>query len=287
MTVRSYAKINLGLYVLGKRDDGFHDLATVFHRVNLYDTLSFEATDSGVTLDCNRDDIPRDSGNLCVRAAEMLLRDERHTGVHMYLEKHIPAGAGLGGGSSNAAAVLRVLPELLGLSVPDEERMEIAAMLGSDVPFFLQDDSAEARGRGEILTPFSWQCPFYILLVYPGIHVSTAWAYGSLRVREPRPEPALREKIMQILHNSDALATVLHNDFEEVVMQQHPEIRHVRDRMMEMGSVGSLMSGSGSSVFGLFETTEQAAECAAQFPDHYVTSVTAPDFSPSHMVGDA
>ena len=145
MTVRSYAKINLGLYVLGRRDDGFHELATVFHRVDLYDTLQFESTDGAITLTCDRDDIPTDSGNLCVRAAELLLRDRRDRGVHMDLRKRIPSGAGLGGGSSNAAAVLRALPGLLGLHVTDEQLAAMAAELGSDVPFFLHDTSAEAR----------------------------------------------------------------------------------------------------------------------------------------------
>jgi 4-diphosphocytidyl-2-C-methyl-D-erythritol kinase len=287
MTVRSYAKINLGLYVLAKRGDGFHELATVFHRINLFDTISFEASGGGVTLDCNRDDIPRDSGNLCVRAAEALLRDHRHVGVHMYLQKNIPSGAGLGGGSSNAAAVLRVLPSLLGLDLPDEERMEIAAMLGSDIPFFLQDSSAEASGRGEILTPFTWQAPWWILLVHPGVHVSTAWAYGQLHPRIPAETPRLREALLRADTDGEALGTVLHNDFEAVVMDAFPAIREVRDRMLASGALGALMSGSGSSVFGLFRDERAAAACAAQFPEEYVTSLTAPSFSPTHSVHDA
>ena len=287
MTVRSYAKINLGLYVLGKREDGFHDLATIFHRVDLFDTLHFEATGGGVTLEANRDDIPHDRGNLCVRAAEALLHEQRDRGVHMYLEKRIPAGAGLGGGSSNAAAVLRVLPELLGLDVPDEERMEIAAMLGSDVPFFLQDRPAEARGRGEILLPFDWRCPYWILLVTPDIHVSTPWAYGSLRPRPRQPEPPLRAALEKLPHDAGALATVLHNDFEETVMEQHPAIRTLRDHMMDCGAAGALMSGSGSSVFGLFETHHAAARCAERLHGVRATALTAPDFFPTHIVRDA
>lgn len=287
MTVRSYAKINLGLYVLGKRDDGFHDLATVFHRVDLFDTLHFEITGGGVTLESDRDDIPRDRGNLCVRAAEALLRAHRDRGVHMYLEKRIPAGAGLGGGSSNAAAVLRVLPELLGLDIPDEERMEIAAMLGSDVPFFLQDRPAEARGRGEILMPFDWRCPYWILLVTPDIHVSTAWAYGSLQPRPRQPEPQLRAALEKLPHDADALATVLRNDFEDVVMERHPAIGSLRDHMMDCGAAGALMSGSGSSVFGLFEAKNIAENCARHLHGETVTSLTAPDFFPTHIVRDA
>ena len=283
MTVRSYAKINLGLRILGKRPDGFHELQTIFHRVNLSDTIRFKRIDHGVTLDTDRADIPRDRANLCVRAAEAVLRDRPDAGVHMELQKCIPAGAGLGGGSSNAAAVLRTLPRLLGLDIPDEELHEIAASLGSDIPFFLHEGCALARGRGEVLDHFSWSCPWWILLVVPDVHVSTAWAYARLRMQRYQNHMDMRSLLMRAHDRPEALEALLHNDFEDVVMDAHPAIRRVKERMLEGGAAGALMSGSGSAVFGLFRDEQRALRCEGEFPGHYVTALTAPGFSPDHF----
>lgn len=283
MTVRSYAKINLGLRILGKRSDGFHELQTLFHRVNLSDTIRFERIDHGVTLDTDRADIPRDRSNLCVRAAEAVLRDTPDAGVHMELQKCIPAGAGLGGGSSNAATVLRTLPRLLGLDIPAEELQEIAASLGSDVPFFLHEGSALARGRGEVLDHFSWHSPWWILLVVPDVHVSTAWAYAQLRLQRYQNHMDMRSILMRAHERPDALETLLHNDFEDAVMEAHPAIRRVKERLLEGGASGALMSGSGSAVFALFRDEQSALRCEAEFPEHYVTALTAPGFSPDHF----
>ncbi|MBN1448239.1 MAG: 4-(cytidine 5'-diphospho)-2-C-methyl-D-erythritol kinase [Bacteroidetes bacterium] len=289
MTVRSYAKINLGLRILGKRPDGFHTLQTIFHRVNLYDTIRLERTDGGVTLESNRSDIPRDRSNLCVRAAEMLLRGSSGEGVHIDLQKRIPAGAGLGGGSSNAASVLRALPRLLGMDIPEEEVQEIAAMLGSDVPFFLHDGSAKAGGRGEILEYFPYSCPWWIVLVIPDVHVSTAWAYARLRLRlRAQPElPDLRTALLRAEDHADALNLVMHNDFEGPVLEAFPVIGQIKERLREGGARGVLMSGSGSAVFGLFDDEQAALRSESDFPAHYVTALTAPGFSPDHLLRDA
>ncbi len=284
MTIRSYAKINLGLRVLGRRADGFHDLVTVFHRVDLFDTLRFEITDGSVSLESNRDDIPTDDGNLCVRAARLLLEQQRGRGVHIVLHKNIPAGAGLGGGSSNAAAVLRFLPALLDQKFPEEELLEMAALLGSDVPFFLHGGSALARGRGEVLEHFPWACPWWIVLVNPGIHVSTAWAYGSLRLREQPADSDLRAALLAADADDRALALLLHNDFEETVMEAHPPIRQAKQRLLDGGAAGALMSGSGSSVFGLFRDEAEARACAGGFPPGQLLCLTAPGFTPDPIV---
>ena len=287
MTVRSYAKINLGLRVLGRRGDGFHELSTVFHRVNLHDTVQLAATDGGVTLESDRDDIPTDDGNLCVRAARLLLDGHRGHGVHIVLRKSIPMGAGLGGGSSNAATVLRHLPTLLGLRVSEDELREMAALLGSDVPFFLQDGSAVARGRGEVLEYVAWSCPWWILLVNPGIHVSTAWAYGALRLEARPADPDMHDLLARAPQDATALATLLRNDFEAPVMDAHPGIREAREAMLRAGAAGALMSGSGSSVFGLFADEAAARACAAGFAPGQVLCVTPPNFSPVAVVRGA
>lgn len=286
MTVRSYAKINLGLRILGRRTDGFHDISTLFHRVDLFDTLHFEITDGAVSLESNRDDIPTDDGNICIRAVRLLVEQQRGVGVHITLHKNIPAGAGLGGGSSNAAAVLRYLPPLLGVSFPEEELLEMAAILGSDVPFFLQDGSAIARGRGELLEYFSWECPWWIVLVNPAIHVSTAWAYGSLRLAAQPADPDLRAMLLRANEDPASLATLLHNDFEAPVMEAYPAIREVRQTMLDAGAAGALMSGSGSSVFGLFSDGAAARACTDRFAPEHFLSVTSPGFLPDHIVRD-
>jgi 4-diphosphocytidyl-2-C-methyl-D-erythritol kinase len=285
MTVRSHAKINLGLRVLGRRQDGFHDISTIFHRVDLFDTLHFEITGGDVTLECNWDDIPTDDGNLCVRAARLLLASDAakvpgEKGVHIALHKNIPSGAGLGGGSANAAAVLRALPPLLGLSISEKNLLDIALRLGSDVPFFLREGSAAARGRGEELEYFSWSCPWWIVLVNPGIHVSTAWAYGSLRLAAHPEDPDLRTALEQAPTDPEALSVLLHNDFEDAVMEAQPHIRLVKDTMMQAGAAGALMSGSGSSVFGLFDSEAQARDCADRFSDEELLCITRPAFLP-------
>jgi 4-diphosphocytidyl-2-C-methyl-D-erythritol kinase len=284
MTVRSYAKINLGLRILGKRPDGFHDLQTIFHRVNLYDTIRLERTDGGITLESNRGDIPRDRSNLCVRAAEMVLRGTNGQGVHIDLQKRIPAGAGLGGGSSNAASVLRALPRLLGLDIPEDEVQEIAAMLGSDVPFFLHDGSAQAGGRGEILEYFPYSCPWWIVLVIPDVHVSTAWAYARLRLRIHPELQDLRTALLRAEDHADALDFVMHNDLEDPVLEAYPVIGRIKERLREGGARGVLMSGSGSAVFGVFDDEQAALRSESDFPVHYVTALTAPGFSPDHFL---
>ncbi|MBR9977286.1 MAG: 4-(cytidine 5'-diphospho)-2-C-methyl-D-erythritol kinase [Bacteroidetes bacterium] len=318
MTVRSYAKINLGLRILARRGDGFHDLVTIFHRVDLFDTLHFEVTAGGISLESDHEDIPTDDGNLCVRAARLLLAQQRGMGVHITLHKRVPAGAGLGGGSANAATVLRFLPSLFGFHLPQEEVLEMATILGSDVPFFLQDGSAVARSRGEQLEYFSWRCPWWIVLVHPGVHVSTAWAYANLRLSEAAGDVDLRQALLSAsaavsgsppslssfedggtLTDADssanpsaqkaasAFSELMHNDFEPLVMQAHPEIQAIKKRLLNAGAVGALMSGSGSAVYGLFSSQKQAMDCAATFPADQLLSVTEPDFSPEYLPWDS
>lgn len=279
MTIHSHAKINLGLRVLGKRDDGYHDLATIFVPVDLCDTVELHTRDLGLSMECTRDDVPCDSGNLCLRAAAEVYRFAGGGGVHIALDKRIPVGAGLGGGSSNAAMVLRALPRLWGVDIPDDELHAMAARLGSDVPFFLHDGPALAGGRGEILTPLNVRLPWWIVLVTPGIHVSTAWAYAALGTREWQPDPRLDLLLTDAVRGGDS-APLLVNDFEPAVFERWPAIAEMKRRLLENGAVGALMSGSGSTVFGLFSDALEAQAALAEFAPGQVLGVTAPDFSP-------
>ncbi len=262
MHSRAHAKINLGLHILGRREDGFHELRTIFHRVLLHDELSFRRTVRGVTLSVNRRYIPTDERNLCVRAANAFLAAaDVDEGVHITLRKRIPVGAGLGGGSSDAACVLRKLPGLFGIELPEETIRGIALGLGSDVPFFLSEESAYATGRGERLEYFLLDLPYSILIVHPSVHVSTSWAYSQFTPDPGLPQFDLREFLQAHLADPRALAAGLRNDFEPLVFEHYPSVKFAKEQLVALGADVALMSGSGSAVFGLF--AEEPAAVAA------------------------
>ncbi len=236
--VRSLAKINLDLRVLNKRPDGYHELRTIFQTVSLADTIDIEYTAGRTRIDLKSNlNIP---DNLIVRAADSVLKAAGRRGrIGFVLQKRIPLGAGLGGGSSNAAAVLLALPALLGKQLRLDRLMELAAGLGSDVPFFLLGGTAAGIGRGTELYPLPELPSLPVLLITPGIHVSTAEAYGALnRGASGHIAPA------------DWRTGV--NDFEMVVFEQHPQLESIKGKLERLGARPALMSGSGSTVFGIF-----------------------------------
>ena len=249
--LRALAKINLDLRVLGKRPDGFHELRTVFQTISLADTLDLEFTPSrrtSITLD----DELRIPDNLVVRAARLVMDELRITAkIEMRLTKRIPMGAGLGGGSSDAAAVLLALPALAGRALPLAKLGCIGEQLGSDVPFFLLGGTAVGIGRGSELFPLPDTPSRKGLLVAPGIHVNTAQAYRDL---SPRLTTELQQnKIFsfQSLTWDTGLGAGC-NDFEAVVFEQHPELSTLKRRLVRAGATAALMSGSGSALYGLF-----------------------------------
>jgi 4-diphosphocytidyl-2-C-methyl-D-erythritol kinase len=263
--VRALAKINLDLRVLGKRPDGFHELRTIFQTISLADTLEIAFTRSRRT-EILLDDPLQIENNLVTRAARLALDAMRITGrVDMRLVKRIPIGAGLGGGSSDAAAVLLALPALAARKIELPILSGIAAELGSDVPFFLLGGTAVGIDRGTELFPLPDVPAMTGVLVAPGIHVSTAAAYRDL---SPRLTTDLqRNKIINFqsvtwdtarpVGRETSLASV-RNDFEEVVFEQHPELAAVKKRLVRAGAAVTLMSGSGSAVFGLFRDRNRA-----------------------------
>jgi 4-diphosphocytidyl-2-C-methyl-D-erythritol kinase len=280
MMLQAYAKINIGLYILGKRSDGYHDLETVFHEIDLFDEINLERYK---TLEMNADSIlvPTDESNLCLKAASILQKERKiKEGVMIQLRKNIPIGAGLGGGSSDAAAVLRGLNDLWKLKLSNNQLRTIAGQIGSDVPFFIEGGNAYASGRGEILEHFSLDIPFWIAVVTPLIHISTTWAYSHLKLQRDGKETELRTKIAKQISNSKKLATFLQNDFEQSTIEIFPEIGTIKKKLKDMGAVFSLMSGSGSSVFGFFESEKKALDALGSFPKNYQTSLTAPTFKP-------
>ncbi|MAT38651.1 MAG: 4-(cytidine 5'-diphospho)-2-C-methyl-D-erythritol kinase [Ectothiorhodospiraceae bacterium] len=280
--LRAYAKINIGLQIVRKRDDGFHDIDTVFHRVDVYDTIKLTPAESGVTIKCDTPTIPTDDTNLCARAAKALLDATGSTkGVHILLEKRIPVGAGLGGGSSDAASVLTGLTELLHLTISPDELAQIAEKIGSDVPYFLRDGSAYAKGKGEILSYFELDLPYWIVLVYPGIHISTPWAYGRFEFNPQLPIHNLQKLLLEHKALPVRWVNSIRNDFEPIVFEAHEEIMRVKEVLYRTGADFALMSGSGSSVFGLFRDERYANECADFFSKRYPTYITQPGWNPA------
>ena len=258
------AKINLGLHVLRKRSDGYHDIETVFLKIPWEDRLIVEPSES-FSFTCSDPSLPVNKNNLCVKAAHGLWDIAgQKLGAKLHLEKHIPYGAGLGGGSSDAANTLLLLRDFWQMDVPYEELHKLASSLGSDVPFFLSDNTMYATGRGEVLEPLhmpgsgeSYRCPFQIIVAVPDIHVSTAEAYHNITL-DSASRPGLKELVAS--NDLTAWQDKLVNDFETTVFQTHPELALLKQQLYDAGAGYAAMSGSGSAVFGMFPN-----ECRVPF----------------------
>ncbi len=273
VTVPSFAKLNLDLRVLHKRPDGYHNLRTIFQTISLKDSLRIDfnfAKETRIELDSSVEI----ADNLVIRAARLVLgqlKVEAH--VRFQLKKRIPMGAGLGGGSSNAAAVLIALPALIGRRTAPGTLSAWAEALGSDVPFFLHGGTAVGTDRGTELYPLPDLSPHRILVISTGIHVSTADAYAALGRRvtnaltSARESPILREfQAIAWALNSARLAHVpLKNDFESAVFQTHPELAAVARKLRRLGGKPAMMTGSGSALFGVFENDAGVRRAAAEF----------------------
>mgnify|MGYP000005782547 FL=1 len=261
------AKVNLGLHMLGKREDGFHELETLFQMVNWCDEIKIECLADGLELICNQPDIPNDEGNLAIKAARLLQTrfPDQCKGARIHLKKNIPHGAGLGGGSGNAAGILLGLNFLWGLKLKREDLILMASELGSDVPFFLLSPCAIGRSKGEILEPVNSSIKFYILMVYPGFALSTAWVYGNLKLKLTKQENNISILKNFLLQSKFAqLGAAWVNDLEPVVFQEYPEIFAIKKQILAFGAKGALLSGSGSTVFGLFDNLETAKTAYAR-----------------------
>ena len=267
ISFKTPAKVNLGLHILGKREDGFHDLETLFQMVNWCDDIKIECLSRGLELICNQPDIPTDEGNLVIKAAHILQTryPERCKGARIHLNKNIPHGAGLGGGSGNAAGVLLGLDFLWGLKLKREDLVSVASELGSDVPFFLFSPCAIGRGRGEILEPVKNSIRFYVLMVYPGFAVSTASVYGNLKLKLTKRENNISILKNFLLQSEFAqLGATWSNDLELFVFKEYPGLSGIKKEMLTLGAKGALLSGSGSTVFGIFDNPETANSAHAR-----------------------
>lgn len=247
------AKINLGLYITGKRPDGFHNLETVFLPIALKDVLEIIESnqEEAVTFSSSGLIVNGDAAeNLCVKAYHLLKKDFPFLPhIKMHLHKAIPMGSGMGGGSSDAAFTLKMLNKNFNLGIPQEQLLKYALTLGSDCPFFIINKPCLAKGRGEELTEISLSLSaFHILIVNPGIHVNTAMAFRDLKMHSCSTNLEI-----EITKPVNTWKTNIRNDFETTVCNAHPEILAIKQKLYESGAVYSSMSGSGSTVFAIFE----------------------------------
>lgn len=269
---RSYAKVNLTLDVLGTRADEYHAIESVMQSVSLHDTITLVLRDEpGIRITCDMPGIPTDEKNLAHKAASLLFESRGiSAGLDIHIEKQIPVQAGLGGGSSNAAAVLTGLSSLLGLSMSQAELCDLAARVGSDVPFFIVGGTAFVCGRGEEVEPMPDIPTQWLVILKPPFGVSTPWAYRRLdEIREVIShhisEPITASARMTKCIRSGAwaeLPNLLSNDLELPAIEQHPEIGRLKESLLNAGASAALMCGSGSAVFGLFPSEDHAHEAA-------------------------
>jgi 4-diphosphocytidyl-2-C-methyl-D-erythritol kinase len=256
MIVFPNAKINLGLQVVSRRGDGFHDIATVFYPVTWCDALEiiiaenrqpFSLTQSGILISSDIE------SNIVYKAWQAVSKIKRLPSLQVHLHKHIPMGAGLGGGSSDAAAFITAVNKLLHLGITNEEQMQIASSLGSDCAFFIHNKPVLASGRGDQFKSVTIDLSsYFILLVYPGIHSSTADAYRLVKPARPEkdPEHVLRLPINEWKNN-------LVNDFESSIFNKFPQVKELKQLLYDSGALYASMSGSGSAVFGLFDSAPE------------------------------
>lgn len=256
LTLFAPAKINYLLDVIGKRPDGYHDLRMIMQRVNLCDKITLTLTNrADINVICNSKGAPDGHDNIAWKAARAVLdRAKSSNGVNIEIIKNIPVAAGLGGGSSDAASVLMGMNELLQLGLTEQTLMEIGCKLGADVPFFIFKKTALAEGTGERLTPLPEMPKCWILLVNPGVHVSTAWVYRSLQLTN-RKELNI---ISRFFESIEDVVSILSNDLESVTIPAFPVIANIKASLISMGAVGSMMSGSGPTVFGIFKDFDEA-----------------------------
>ena len=265
LSLKAYGKINLGLDVLRRRDDGYHEVRMIMQTVGIYDRIDliYKET-SGITVETNLYYLPDNENNLVYKAAKLLM-DEFHVqkGVHIRLRKYIPVAAGMAGGSSDAAAVLFGVNKMFSLGLTTEQLMDRGVKIGADVPYCVMRGTALSEGIGEILTPLPVPPQCQVLIAKPGISVSTKFVYENLHANELRPEqhPDI-DGMMGAIKQKDlyGIADRFGNVLENVTIPAYPVIQEIKDLMLEQGAIGALMSGSGPTVFGLFTNPKAAAK---------------------------
>ena len=262
--INSYSKINLALNILDKRKDGYHEVETIIQSINLADKVIITEEREGIKIKCNHPQVPVDSQSLAYKSAEKMLKKygiER--GVKIEIDKKIPLASGMAGGSANSATILVGINKLFSLNLSNEVLREIGEELGTDVPFCIQNGTALAYQRGEkitLLPPIN--PPLWIVVINPGFKISTQWAYNNLDLEKVKRRKDNTKAMLTVLKEgkSQEIAKNLFNSFEELVIKKFPEIEKVKDRLINEGALGALMSGSGPTVFGIAQNKKEALQ---------------------------
>ncbi|MGB9596434.1 MAG: 4-(cytidine 5'-diphospho)-2-C-methyl-D-erythritol kinase, partial [Candidatus Poribacteria bacterium] len=257
--------------VLDKRSDGYHNIETVFQSIDLHDTLIFEEKKSGISISCDNKDLPLDSSNLIMKAYELLLKESgKNYGASIQLIKRIPIGAGLAGGSADASATLIGLNELWNLGYSVNDLIELGKKLGADVPFCIIGGTAIGKEKGDLITKLKSLSDIYVVIANPGFEISTAWAYKSLSdlglTRNRKNANIIIEKINE--GNILAIAKNLYNAFEGLLVKEHPIIAKIKSKMLDLGALGALMTGSGPTVFALTKDLTIAQNIKSSLESH-------------------
>ncbi|MFO1518366.1 MAG: 4-(cytidine 5'-diphospho)-2-C-methyl-D-erythritol kinase [bacterium] len=254
LTLSSPAKLNLRLDVLGKRNDGYHDLLMVMDRVTLEDEIEMKVVERGITVTCDDQTVPEGESNIAFRAIkEILAYSSRNIGVEVKIKKRIPVAAGMGGGSSNAATVIKGVNHLLKLKLPREKLMMIGAKIGADVPFFLFEAPAIASGIGDQLKKIKKIPKMSFVIINPGIPVSTEWVYKNLGLNgNGHNGDSKLAELPNAFNTKKDVVKVLNNDLEKVTIKEYPIIAEIKKLLLSQGALASQMTGSGPSVFGIF-----------------------------------
>ena len=270
----SIAKINIGLNILNKREDGYHNLQTIFYPLLLADKLSFEKSNSTL-IESDSPEINRLKNNLIIKAKNLLeMHVKSELNVKIGIDKKIPIGGGLGGGSSNAATTLKALNSLFNLKITSEELASLAIRLGSDVPFFLNPVPSIASSRGEILKPVELFLSHPILIINPGIHISTEWAFKQLKIKSS--ENDLIKISSKSLITLDDIKNYATNDFEEIVFKHFPLLKEIKEKLYSFGAEFALMTGTGSTVYGIFTNLQKARWAKENFQTKFFTFLNYP-----------
>lgn len=282
ITLKALAKINLGLDVVRRREDGYHEVRMIMQTIHLYDKLDIKkTTESGIAITSNLSYVPTNENNLVYKAGKLLMDEFNITdGVTVHLQKRIPVAAGMAGGSSDAAAMLYGMNEIFELGLSRKQLMERGVKIGADVPYCLMRGTALAEGIGEKLTslPPMVKCP--VLIAKPAISVSTKFVYENLKLNEETEHPDIDQLVTDIKNKDlQQIANHMGNVLESVTIPEYPIIAQIKERMMKSGAINSMMSGSGPTVFGLFEDEETARKAYEDMVESglakqiYVTSI--------------
>jgi 4-diphosphocytidyl-2-C-methyl-D-erythritol kinase len=280
LEIKANAKINLALAVKHKRDDGYHEVELIYQEIDYHDTLIISKNDN-IKFSTDSPVLQNESTNLCIRAAKLLVQDFNIPGLTIHLDKQLPLGAGLGGGSSDAAAILRGSLELYGIEYSKEKLLNTAASIGADVPFFLIGGTSYGSGKGEKLKSIKLISDYYAVLILPNINISTEWAYKNLNLTLTRKNDDYKFRGFRF-HNLDLreFRSEFHNDFENLVFKHYPNLSLVKSELYDEGAVYASLSGSGSALYGLYSSRSLADKAIEILGRKYRCRLSRPVVTP-------